>query len=78
MPEKKYYYNYDIECHCYFRGGVIDTDLEDYAESYDDLCKLVRETFDSTYNFTLEDAEEYGPIEVAVNYSDDPEFKKRR
>lgn len=71
--EKEYYYNYDVLCPIYYKGGVIHRDEEAYAKSYEDLCKQVRD--DWIYDDDLEDVEEYGPIKVKVNYSDDPKFK---
>lgn len=71
--EKEYYYNYDVLCPIYYKGGVIHRDEEAYAKSYEDLCKQVRD--DWIYDDDLEDVEEYGSIKVKVNYSDDPKFK---
>ena len=73
--KKEYYYNYDIYCHEYFRGGVIDTDQEAYATSEDDLYDQVIEIVKYEYDFDYEDATEYGPIEVEINYTNDPKFK---
>lgn len=71
--EKEYYYNYDVLCPIYYKGGVIHRDEEAYAKSYEDLCKQVRD--DWIYDDDLEDVEKYGSIKVKVNYSDDPKFK---
>lgn len=75
MSKKEYYYNYDILCHEYCMGGVVSTDNEAYATSYKQLCKDVRDSFESEYDYSLEDIEEYGQIEIQVNSTNDPKFK---
>ena len=73
--KKEYYYNYDVLCDMYCMGGVIHRDEEMYAYSEEDLYKRVRDNFESDYVYNLEEVEEYGPIEVKINYTDDPKFK---
>lgn len=71
--EKEYYYNYDVLCDIYYKGGVIHRDEEAYAKSYEDLCQQVRDNWE--YEDDLDEVEEYGSIEIKVNYTDDPAFK---
>ena len=70
---EEYYYNYDVLCDIYYKGGVIHRDEEGYAKSYKDLCKMVREDWE--YDDDLEEVEEYGNIEIKINSTNDPAFK---
>ena len=68
----EYYYNFDIKCDIYVLGGVVDTDVEYYAESFDDLCDQVYESFENDYDYDLD---EIGGIYLEVNYTNDPAYK---
>lgn len=68
-----YYYNYNVLCNDYLKGGIIQCDEEMYAESYESLVNQVREAFNDTYDVELTEAE---PIRVEINYSDDPKYMK--
>lgn len=64
------YYNFDILCHSYFRGGVIDTDVEMYAKNKKQLEKLVDDYVKEEYGEEFyKNATEYGPLEIKINYS---------
>ena len=67
-----YYYNVDINCDIYFKGGVIERDVELYSD-VDNLEQDVEDYIVDTYGERfLEHATEYGPLEIIVNNTDDP------
>ena len=67
-----YYYNYNVCCDIYVLNGVVATDEEGYAESYDDLVEYVNNNFEDIYEYTLDDI---GGIYIKINYTDDPAYK---
>lgn len=68
-----YYYNYNVLCNMYLKGGCIACNEEMYARSRQSLANKVRRSFRSTYGISLKDAE---PIRIEINYTDDPNSMK--
>ena len=75
MKKREYYYLYDILCHEYINGGVISCDEEAYATSVEELKQGIREDWESSYEFDLDDIDEWGGFEILVKYTDDPNVK---
>ena len=73
--EEEYYYNFDIVCNDYLKGGTVHEDVEAYASSYEDLIKLVNEEL--VYDYLSEAQvkeykDQYGDFGIELISTDDP------
>lgn len=69
---ENYYYNVNIYCDIYFRGGVIERDVELYSnvnELEEDVEDYIIDVYGKQF---LENATEYGELEIEVTYTEDP------
>lgn len=73
---EQYYYKFDILCHEYIWGGIVECDLEDYFSSKDEIYEWAEEYVIENYGEEQFDTlKEWGGIEIQINYTEDPKFK---
>ena len=66
---KGYYYKFDILCHEYIWGGIVDCDLEDYFSSKDEIYEWAEEyVVENWGEEQLDTLKEWGGIEIQINF----------